>query len=45
VVQEAADLIPGEDGGATLEAFGRGEEDGVNLCKGLRGRERMALRA
>jgi hypothetical protein len=31
VVQEAADLVPGEDGGEALGPFGRGEEDGVNL--------------
>jgi len=31
VVQGAADLVPGEDGGEALGPFGRGEEDGVNL--------------
>jgi hypothetical protein len=31
VVQEAADLVPGEDGGEALGPFGRGEEDGSNL--------------
>jgi hypothetical protein len=30
-VQEAADLVPGEDGGEALGPFGRGEEDGVHL--------------
>jgi hypothetical protein len=31
VIQEAEDLVPGEDGGETFGPFGRGEEDGVNL--------------
>ncbi len=31
VIQKAANLVPGEDGGEALGPFGRGEKDGVNL--------------
>ena len=45
VVQEAADLVPGEDGGETLGPFGRGEEDGINLFVEDFCGKRRALRA
>jgi len=44
-VQEAADLVPGEDGGETLGPFGRGEEDGINLFVEDFCGKRRALRA